>query len=220
MEHVSYTHVGFGILAMAIALGVLWLYKEPKTVPQTTGQVLLEAYLGFVRQLLLENIGKEGLKYVPLVAALGIFIFFGNLFTLIPGFDAPTANLNTTLALGLIVFLYYNWEGIRKHGVNYIKHFLGPIPWLAPFFFVIEVISHIARPITLALRLFANMRGGTLILAVVTALLISNFITLVISPPILWFLILIKILAIFIQTFVFMILTVIYLAGAVAEEAH
>jgi len=220
MEHVSYTHVGFGILAMAIALGFLWLYKEPKTVPQTTGQVLLEAYLGFVRQLLLDNIGKEGLKYVPLVAALGIFIFFGNLFTLIPGFDAPTANLNTTLALGLIVFLYYNWEGIRKHGVNYIKHFLGPIPWLAPFFFVIEVISHIARPITLALRLFANMRGGTLILAVVTALLISNFITLVISPPILWFLILIKILAIFIQTFVFMILTVIYLAGAVAEEAH
>ena len=220
MEHVSYTHVGFGILAMAIALGVLWLYKEPKTVPQTTGQILLEAYLGFVRQLLLENIGKEGLKYVPLVAALGIFIFFGNLFTLIPGFDSPTANLNTTLALGLIVFLYYNWEGIRKHGVNYIKHFLGPIPWLAPFFFVIEIISHIARPITLALRLFANMRGGMLILAVVTALLISNFITLVISPPILWFLILIKILAIFIQTFVFMILTVIYLAGAVAEEAH
>jgi len=220
MEHVSYTHVGFGILAMAIALGFLWLYKEPKTVPQTTGQILLEAYLGFVRQLLLDNIGKEGLKYVPLVAALGIFIFFGNLFTLIPGFDSPTANLNTTLALGLIVFLYYNWEGIRKHGVNYIKHFLGPIPWLAPFFFVIEVISHIARPITLALRLFANMRGGTLILAVVTALMISNFITLVISPPILWFLILIKILAIFIQTFVFMILTVIYLAGAVAEEAH
>jgi len=220
MEHVSYTHVGFGILAMAIALGFLWLYKEPKTVPQTTSQILLEAYLGFVRQLLLDNIGKEGLKYVPLVAALGIFIFFGNLFTLIPGFDSPTANLNTTLALGLIVFLYYNWEGIRKHGVNYIKHFLGPIPWLAPFFFVIEVISHIARPITLALRLFANMRGGTLILAVVTALMISNFITLVISPPILWFLILIKILAIFIQTFVFMILTVIYLAGAVAEEAH
>ncbi len=220
MEHVSYTHVGFGILAMALALGFLYLYKEPKTVPTTTGQVLLEAYLNFVRQLLLDNIGKEGLKYVPLVAALGIFIFFGNLFTLVPGFDAPTANLNTTLALGLIVFLYYNWEGIRKHGVNYIKHFLGPIPWLAPFFFVIEVISHIARPITLALRLFANMRGGTLILAVVTALLISNFLTLVISPPILWFLILIKVLAIFIQTFVFMILTVIYLAGAVAEEAH
>ncbi len=220
MEHVSYTHVGFGILAMALALGFLYLYKEPKTVPTSTGQVLLEAYLNFVRQLLLDNIGKEGLKYVPLVAALGIFIFFGNLFTLVPGFDAPTANLNTTLALGLIVFLYYNWEGIRKHGVNYIKHFLGPIPWLAPFFFVIEVISHIARPITLALRLFANMRGGTLILAVVTALLISNFLTLVISPPILWFLILIKVLAIFIQTFVFMILTVIYLAGAVAEEAH
>ena len=220
MEHVSYTHVGFGILAMAIALGVLYLFKEPKTVPQNAGQVLLEGYLNFVRQLLIENIGKEGLKYVPLVAALGLFIFFGNLFTLIPGFDSPTANLNTTLALGLIVFLYYNWEGIRKHGVKYIKHFLGPIPWLAPLFFVIEVISHIARPITLALRLFANMRGGSLILLVITSLLLSNWLTMIISPPILWFLILIKILAVFIQTFVFMILTVIYLAGAVAEEAH
>ena len=220
MEHVSYTHVGFGILAMAIALGVLYLFKEPKAVPQNAGQVLLEGYLNFVRQLLVENIGKEGLKYVPLVAALGLFIFFGNLFTLIPGFDAPTANLNTTLALGLIVFFYYNWEGIRKHGVNYIKHFLGPIPWMAPFFFVIEVISHIARPITLALRLFANMRGGSLILLVITSLVLANWLLTIVSPPLLWFLILIKILAVFIQTFVFMILTVIYLAGAVAEEAH
>lgn len=220
MEHVSYTHVGFGILAMALALGVLYLFKEPKAIPQNAGQVLLEGYLNFVRQLLVENIGKEGLKYVPLVAALGLFIFFGNLFTLIPGFDSPTANLNTTLALGLIVFFYYNWEGIRKHGVNYIKHFLGPIPWMAPFFFVIEVISHIARPITLALRLFANMRGGSLILLVITSLVLANWLLTVVSPPLLWFLILIKILAVFIQTFVFMILTVIYLAGAVAEEAH
>ncbi len=220
MEHVSYTHVGFGILAMAIALGILYLFKEPKAIPQNVGQVLLEGYLNFVRQLLVENIGKEGLKYVPLVAALGLFIFFGNLFTLIPGFDAPTANLNTTLALGLIVFLYYNWEGIRKHGVNYIKHFLGPIPWMAPFFFVIEVISHIARPITLALRLFANMRGGSLILLVITSLVLTNWLLTAVTPPLLWFLIIIKILAIFIQTLVFMILTVIYLAGAVAEEAH
>ncbi|MEO2153553.1 MAG: F0F1 ATP synthase subunit A [Aquificota bacterium] len=220
MEHVSYTHVAFGLLAMAIALGVLYVFKEPKTIPKSAGQVILEGYLNFIRQLLLENIGKEGLKYTTLIAALGLFIFFGNLFTLIPGFDVPTANLNTTLALALIVFIYYNWEGIRKHGVNYIKHFLGPIKWMAPFFFIIEVMSHLARPITLALRLFANMRGGSLILLVVTALLISHWLTFVISPPILWFLILIKILAIFIQTFVFMILSIIYLAGAVAEEAH
>jgi F-type H+-transporting ATPase subunit a len=219
MEQVHYTHVAFGILAMALALAILWVFKNPQLKPVSAGQVILEAYLNFVRSLLLENIGKEGLKYVPLVAALGLFIFFGNLFTLIPGFDSPTANLNTTLALALIVFFYYNWEGIRKHGIAYIKHFLGPIKWLAPFFFVIEIISHIARPITLALRLFANMRGGTLILLVVTALLLTNFLTWIISPPILWFLIIIKILAIFIQTFVFMILTIIYLAGAVSEEA-
>jgi len=220
MEHVSYVHVGFAILAMAIAIGFLYLFKEPKTVPQNAGQVLLEGYLNFVRQLLIDNIGKEGLKYVPLIAALGLFIFFGNLFALIPGFDAPTANLNTTLALALIVFFYYHWEGIRKHGVGYLKHFMGPIKWMAPFFFVIEIISHIARPITLALRLFANMRGGILILLVVTSLLLSSWITTIVSPPIMWFLIIIKILAVFIQTFVFMILSVIYIAGAVAEEAH
>ena len=219
-QHVSYTHVGFAILAMAVALGVLYLFKEPKLVPQNAGQVILEAYLNFVRKLLIENIGKEGLKYVPLVAALGLFIFFGNLFTLIPGFDAPTANLNTTLALALIVFLYYNWEGIRKHGVKYLKHFTGPIPWLAPLFFVIEIISHIARPITLALRLFANMRGGSLILLVITALVLSHWLLTIVSPPLLWFLIILKILAIVIQTFVFMILTIIYIGGAVAEEAH
>jgi F-type H+-transporting ATPase subunit a len=220
MEHVSYAHVGFAILAMALALGVLYLFKDPKPVPQNAGQVLLEGYLNFVRQLLIDNIGKEGLKYVPLIAALGLFIFFGNLFALIPGFDAPTANLNTTLALALIVFFYYHWEGIRKHGVGYLKHFMGPIKWMAPFFFVIEIISHIARPITLALRLFANMRGGILILLVVTSLLLSSWITTIVSPPIMWFLIIIKILAVFIQTFVFMILSVIYIAGAVAEEAH
>jgi F-type H+-transporting ATPase subunit a len=220
MEHVSYLHVGFTILAMAVALGVLYLAKEPKTEPSHPGQVVLESYLNFVRQLLRDNMGEEGLKYVPLIAALGLFIFFGNLFALIPGFDAPTANLNTTLALALIVFFYYNWEGIRKHGVNYLKHFMGPIKWMAPFFFVIEIISHIARPITLALRLFANMRGGILILLVVTSLLLSSWITTIVSPPIMWFLIIIKILAVFIQTFVFMILSVIYIAGAVAEEAH
>jgi len=220
MEHVSYTHVGFAILAMALALGVLWVFRKTETVPKHAGQVLLEGYLNFVRQLLIDNIGKEGLKYVPLIAALGLFIFFGNLFALIPGFDAPTANLNTTLALALIVFFYYNWEGIKKHGVNYLKHFMGPIKWMAPFFFVIEIISHIARPITLALRLFANMRGGILILLVVISLLLSSWITTIISPPIIWFLVVIKILAVFIQTFVFMILSVIYIAGAVAEEAH
>ncbi len=220
MEQVSYAHVGYGILAMAVALGILWLFKEPKAVPQNVGQVLLEGYLNFVRQLLVDNMGKEGLKYVPLIAALGLFIFFGNVFALIPGFDAPTANLNTTLALALIVFFYYNWEGIRKHGVGYVKHFLGPIPWMAPFFFIIEVMSHIARPITLALRLFANMRGGILILLVVISIMLDHWFTAVISPPIIWFLVAIKILAVFIQTFVFMILSVIYIAGAVAEEAH
>jgi len=220
MEHVSYAHVGFTILAMAVALGVLYLFKNPAPVPQNPGQVLLEGYLNFVHQLLKDNIGAEGRKYVPLIAALGLFIFFGNLFALIPGFDAPTANLNTTLALALIVFFYYNWEGIKKHGLAYFKHFMGPIKWLAPFFFVIEIISHIARPITLALRLFANMRGGILILLVVVSLLLSSWITTLISPPIIWFLVLIKILAVFIQTFVFMILSVIYIAGAVAEEAH
>ncbi len=219
MEGISLNHIILGVVAMAISILLVLIGGKPSVKP-TKYQALLEGYLRFVRSMLLDNIGKPGLKYTPLIAALGFFIFFSNLLGMVPGLDAPTGNMNTNLAMALIVFLYYNFEGIREHGIKYFKHFMGPIKWLAPFFVVVEIISHIARPITLSLRLFANMKGGAILLLALVGVAIKNPFTMALSPVALVFIIAIKFLAVFIQTYVFMILSVVYLAGAVVHEEH
>ena len=215
----GYEHVAYGLIAVAIAILFVLLGGKPSLKP-TKYQALLEGYLHFVRNMLYENVGEKGYKYVPLIAAIGLFVFFGNILGMVPGFEAPTANINTNLALALLVFIYYHFEGFRENGINYIKHFMGPIPLMAPFFFIVEIISHLARPITLSLRLFANMKAGGLLLLTLVSLSIKNPFTLVLSPAVLIFVIAIKFLAIFIQTYIFMILSVVYIAGAVAHEEH
>jgi F-type H+-transporting ATPase subunit a len=156
---------------------------------------------------------KIARRYLPLAGALAIFIFFGNLIGIIPGFESPTANVNLTLTLALLVFLYYNWEGIKTQGlVHYIAHFAGPNKWLAPLMFPVEVISHISRIISLAFRLFGNIKGDDLFLLVLLFL----------AP---WFIPLagyaLLTFSAFLQAFIFMVLTYVYLYGAVTgqEEA-
>lgn len=219
MEGVNLEHVYLGMLAMAIALTLILLAGKPSLRP-TKFQALWEGYIRFVRNMLLENAGEGGLRYTSLIASIGLFVFFSNLLGMVPGLEAPTANVNTNLALALCVFILYNLEGFRIHGIGYLKHFMGPNPYLAPFFFLIEIISHLARPITLTLRLFANMKGGALLLLVLVSLVIKNPFTMAVSPVILLFIIAIKFLAIFIQSYIFMILSVVYLSGAVSHEEH
>ncbi|MCS6998644.1 MAG: F0F1 ATP synthase subunit A [Aquificaceae bacterium] len=219
MQEISLTHVYYGLLAMAISLGAVALAGKPSIKP-TKFQALWEGYVHFVRGMVLENIGQEGMRYVPLIASIGLFVFFSNLLGMVPGLEAPTANVNTNLAIALVVFLFYNIEGFRIHGPAYLKHFMGPNPYLAPVFFLIEVISHLARPITLTLRLFANMKGGALLLVVLVGLVVKNPFVLAVSPIFLLFIIAIKFLAVFIQAYIFMILSVVYLAGAVSHEEH
>jgi F-type H+-transporting ATPase subunit a len=212
-------HVYFGIVAMGISLTLILLAGRPSLRP-TKFQALWEGYLRFVRNMLLENAGQEGLRYAPFIASIGLFVFFSNLLGMVPGLEAPTANVNTNLALALCVFLLYNFEGFRHHGVGYLKHFMGPSPYLAPVFFLIEIISHLARPITLTLRLFANMKGGALLLLVLVSLVVKNPFTMAVSPLLLLFIIAIKFLAVFIQSYIFMILSVVYLSGAISHEGH
>ncbi len=219
MEGASYKHVILGIVAMAIPTALVLMAGRPSLKP-TKFQALLEGYIRFVRGMLLSNIGEEGLKYTPLIASIGLFVFFSNLLGMVPGLEAPTGNMNTNLAIALIVFLLYNIEGIRVNGLGYLKHFMGPMKPLAPFFFVVEIVSHIARPITLSLRLFANMKAGALLLVNIVSLVIQNPFTMAVSPVVLVFIIAIKFLAVFIQAYIFMILSVVYLAGAVAHEEH
>jgi F-type H+-transporting ATPase subunit a len=211
LEGLHIGHVIFAILALVVVPLMFMIFaKKPSLIP-TPLQNIFELYIEFVDNMLKENMGDKGRKYFPLVAGLGLFIFFGNLMGMIPGLESYTANINTTLALALLVFVIYNWEGIKKHGIGYLKHFMGPIPAAAPIFFIIEIISHISRPITLALRLFANMTGGELITIVLIFL-----IPLLIPLPIM----VVHLIAVFLQTYVFMILTTVYIAGAITEEAH
>ncbi|WP_457639516.1 F0F1 ATP synthase subunit A [Persephonella sp.] len=211
MEELYTHHILMAVIALIfVPLLFLAFAKKPSLVP-TPLQNLFEMYIEFVDNMLKEQMGKEGRKFFPLVGGLGLFIFFGNLMGMIPGFESYTANINTTLALALMVFFLYNYLGFKRHGVAYLKHFMGPIPAAAPIFFIIEVISHLSRPVTLALRLFANMTGGELITVVLIML-----VPLLIPLPIM----VVHLIAVFLQTYVFMILTTVYIAGALVEEAH
>src|SRR5574342_1125560 len=138
-------HVVFSLLVMVVlvALG-LAAARRPATTPRGL-QNAMEAVLEFVLALIDDVIGREGRRFLPLIATLGLYIFASNLLGLVPGFTAPTDNLNTTGACAIVVFFSYHWIGIRKHGLQtYLKTFTGPVAWLAPLMVPIELISHLA----------------------------------------------------------------------------
>lgn len=156
--------------------------------------------------------GKENAKrYFTIVGALFVFIFVSNFFGLIPGFLPPTDNLNTTLALGTFVFLYYNWVGLRENGLAYLKHFAGPIIWLAPLILIVEIASHIFRPISLALRLRGNIMGDHIVLG------IFNDLTPYIFPIVFYA---IGLFVALVQAFVFCLMTMVYISLSATHEEH
>lgn len=178
-------------------------------------QNIFEAFLQGVVFMGKDVVGEDlAKKYLPLVATIGLLVFFSNIIGMIPGFESPTANLNFTLTLALCVFIFYNYEGIKKQGAyHYFAHFLGPVPWLAPLMFPIEILSHFSRIISLSFRLFGNIKGDDLFLIVL--LMLAPWIAPLPAYFILGFMA-------FLQTFIFMILTYVYLAGAVLveEDSH
>jgi F-type H+-transporting ATPase subunit a len=148
-------------------------------------------------------------RFLPLVGTLACFIFFSNALALIPGFAPPTATPKTNLALGGAVFLLTHFYGVKEHGLKYFKHFLGPVWWLAPLMLPIELVSHIARPISLTLRLMGNMFADHKV--------VSTFFFLVpLAVPIPF--LLLGVLVVIVQTMVFCLLTMVYIQGAVAHE--
>lgn len=202
-------HLVMAIISFIISLVIfVVLTKKPDLIP-TPAQQFYEGILKAVNSMLEDNIGKEGSQFLPFVTALAIFIFISNAMGLIPGFGSATGNLNTTAALAILVFIYYNYIGIKKHGFKYIKHFLGPVWWLAPLMLPIEIISHLARPLSLSIRLFANMFGDHSVFLVFLGL-----VPFIIPVPIMA----LGLFVCFVQTLIFVMLTVIYLAGAVEEE--
>jgi len=147
-------------------------------------------------------------KYFPLLAGSFFFILFLNLLGVIPGFLPPTGTLNTTLAFGILIFVLYNYYGFKEHGISYLKQFAGPVLFLAPLMIIIEIISHLVRPLSLSLRLFMNITGDHMVLGVFTNL------THLIIPAIFVGL---GIFISFLQAFIFTVLSAIYIALA---ESH
>ena len=173
-------------------------------------QNVMEVIIGGFDSLLTDTMGHEGRKFFPLIATLGLYILTSNLLGLIPGFESPTANLNTTVSMAVVVFVMTHVVGVKVHGVKYFKQFMGPVWWLTPLMMPIEIISHLSRPLSLSVRLFGNIMGEDIVLAVVLLL-----VPLLVPLPVF-------VLMIFtscIQTLVFMLLAMMYIAGAM-EEAH
>ena len=205
VDNITYTWL---IMAFLIILSLITT-KGLKKIPERL-QNFMEFLISAIEKMVMETLGKHGKGFFPLIATLFLFILLSNLSGLLPGFLPPTANINTTLALAVIVVVLTHVVGISKHGFGYVKHFLGPVWWLAWMIFVIEIISHISRVLSLSLRLFGNIGGHELVIMVIF-MLVPLFVPLVMSG--------LGLLVAIIQSLVFMYLSMIYIQGA-AEEAH
>ena len=202
----SYAWFAMGLI---VVLDLAACFSLKKTAP-TGFQNFFEVIVGGLENFIEEIMGPEGKHYFTLIAGLFLFILVCNLLGLIPGFDSPTANLNTTLALALCSFTATHYIGVKRHGIGYIKHFFGPMWALAPIMFIIEIISHLDQVLSLSIRLFGNMMAKHQLLLVLA--LLAPYIA---PVPILG----LGLLVSFVQALVFMLLTMLYLSGSI-EEAH
>jgi F-type H+-transporting ATPase subunit a len=206
-----YSHVTYTWLTMLILiLSALFLARKVTIVPGK-GQNFFEVLISGLENFMVEITGPEGRFFFPFIATVFLFVLVSNLIGLIPGFFSPTASLNTTLALALCTFIYTHVIGIKFHGVKYIKHFCGPVWWLIPLMLPIELIGHVARIMSLSVRLFGNIFGKEMVLAILFGLG-----GLYLAPLPIMFL---GILVCFIQALVFMLLATMYFVGAM-EHAH
>jgi F-type H+-transporting ATPase subunit a len=204
-DAIAYTWLIIVVLAILSVMATKALTAVPGGL-----QNFMEVIIGGIENMVVETMGEHGRPFFPLIATLAIFILVSNLIGLVPGFFPPTANINTTAACAVVVFVMTHVVGVKVHGVKYIKHFMGPILWLAPMMFFIEVIGHFSRVISLTLRLFGNMNGHELVLMIFFGL--APFL---VPLPMM----MMGVLVSFIQAFVFMLLAMIYIQGSL-EHAH
>lgn len=170
---------------------------------------LVEVALDGMYGLAKDAAGDKAREHFTLLASLFIYIILNNLMGLIPGFSPATLSMDTNVAMGLVVFLYYNLAGVKEHGAGYIKHFFGPVAFIAPLMFCIELISHGSRPLSLGLRLAGNIYGDHTLLTVFTTL------TYVIFPAGLLFF---GLLVAVVQSYVFALLSSIYISMAISHD--
>ncbi len=206
-----YPHVIYSwfVIILLIVLAVL-AAKTVSLIPGK-GQNVFEVVISGMEEFMVDVAGEEGRWLFPLVGTIFLYIATCNLIGLIPGFYPPTASLNTTLSCALVVVVFTHIIGLRYHGAKYIKHFLGPVWWMTPIILPIEIIGHVARILSLTFRLFGNMMGHELVLAILFGLAGMFFAPLPIMA--------LGIFVALVQAFVFFLLSIMYFTGAM-EHAH
>lgn len=205
------THIIYSWFVMVLLIISGAIAAKGLTLVPSKLQNFFEIVIGGIEDFMVENIGEEGRWFFPLAGTIFIYIFVSNLVGIVPGMFPPTANINTTLSCAVVVFVFTHFIGIKYHGAKYIKHFLGPVWWLAPLIFIIELIGHLARVLSLTFRLFGNMMGHEIVLSILFGLA-----GLFLAPlPIMG----LGIFVAFVQAFVFFLLSIIYFSGAM-EHAH
>ena len=230
-EHPQWTPFYLSMTAVVLLLGLAFLARlglprdldrRESLVPQgrltvrTLFELLGDALLGLVKS----NLGHDAHRYYPLLAGAFLYILFNNLLGLVPGFSPPTANINTNIGMGLTIFLVYNLSGLIRQGpVDYIKHFMGPVWYLAWLMLPIEIIGHLARPASLSIRLYGNMTGDHTVLDIfMVQLPHATFPILAFGIPVVF--LALGLFVCVVQAFVFTLLSTIYISQAVAHEEH
>jgi F-type H+-transporting ATPase subunit a len=206
-------HVFNGIVVSVILLIIVILgYRQIK---RTKDDVVPEPKLTFrnLVEVMVESLSKgtRGKEFVLIVGTLALFILFNNLSGLVPGFLPATENVNTTFACSLTVFFMTHYYGFKEHGMKYLKQFVGPMWALAPLMIPVELIGHFARPLSLGLRLFGNIKGDHLVTAIFVGL-----VPLLVPLPVMF----LGLFVAFVQTFVFMLLSMAYFSAAISHEEH
>jgi len=203
------------VILIVAGLTVLSLFVRSRLSVENPGrlQILLEDGLTALLGMMEQWIGPKGPRYFPLVGTLFVFILFSNYLGLVPGFMSPTSSLNVTLGCALTIWVYYHFQGFKEQGVvNYLKHFAvppGSPVWMAPLMLIIETISHLARVMSLSLRLFGNIFGEELVI-----LIFFSLMPFVLPLPMMF----LALITGGLQAFIFALLSIIYLQGAVAVE--
>ena len=206
-----YPHVIYSWLAIVLLIVFAVLATRKISMVPTKGQNFFEIVISGMEEFMVDITGEEGRWFFPIIATIFIYIAVCNLMGLVPGFYPPTASINTTVSCAIPVFIFTHYIGVKYHGVKYIKHFLGPVWWLIPIILPIEVIGHLARVLSLSFRLFGNITGHELVLAILFMLAGAFLAPLPIMAM--------GIFVAFVQAFVFFLLSIMYFSGAM-EEAH
>jgi F-type H+-transporting ATPase subunit a len=207
----AYPHVVYSWFVMILLIIFAFIAVRKIDMIPSKAQNIFEIIVSGIEEFMVDITGEEGRKFFPLIATVFLYIATCNLMGLIPGFYPPTASINTTLSCALTVVIFTHVIGVRFHGAKYIKHFLGPIWWLSPLILIIELIGHLARILSLSIRLFGNITGHELVLGILFVLAGAAFAPLPIMA--------LGIFVALLQAFVFFLLSIIYFAGAM-EEAH